>query len=186
MWKKINYKGIDLIVNEEGQIKSPAKTITYSDGRVFNYPEHIIKTYIDKGGYEVGTITKNRKNFNFKVHRLVAEAFLPNPDNLPQVNHKDEVKTNNCVDNLEWCTNEYNHKYGTINNRISMSNKGNPKICKPIIQYDLEGNFIKEWSSISEINRQLGYDHSCISSCCSGYRNRKMAYGYVWRYKSVA
>lgn len=198
IWKSIDYKGVELLVSNTGVIKIPTRYVTYSDGRQYVYKEHIVKTYIDKGGYEIGTIKIKQKTINLKVHRLVAKAFIPNPDNLPQVNHKDENKTNNTVwinddgsinydkTNLEWCTNDYNHKYGTIRSRISKSNTGNPKICKPVLQFDLDGSFIKEWSSLSEINRELGYDHSCISSCCSGYRNRKKAYGYVWKYKIVA
>lgn len=104
--------------------------------------EKIIEPYKTKKGYlQVSIINDDGGKIIRKVHRLVAQAFIPNPDNLPQVNHKDECKTNNCVDNLEWCTNEYNYHYGTrlerfsktmighevseeTKNKISESNKG--------------------------------------------------------------
>lgn len=81
------------------------------------------KPYLNEKGYLILSLWKNCKPKSCRVHRLVAEAFLPNPNNLPQVNHKDENKTNNNVENLEWCDNEYNNNYGTINERRSFSKK---------------------------------------------------------------
>lgn len=96
-------------------------------------------------GYESVKVLCNGKRKHFKIHRLVATVFLPNPQNLPEVNHKDENPSNNCVDNLEWCSHKYNMNYGTVKERISKNNMG--KSCrngyeKPVIQYDLDGNFI--------------------------------------------
>ena len=138
--------------------------------------EIILKQHINiKGGYYYVCLLKNGKHKNYYVHRLVAEAFLPNTDNLPQVNHKDENKLNNSVDNLEWCTNEYNHNYGTINERISQSQS------KPVLQYDLNGNLIKEWKSINECGRN-GFNQGDICKCCNG--KRKTAKGFIWVYKN--
>ena len=89
-----------------------------------NYREKILSNSTDKRGYSNVNLYKNGKRNYFKVHRLVAEAFIPNPNNYPQVNHKDENKTNNCVSNLEWCTHEYNINYGTRNKRVSEKMKG--------------------------------------------------------------
>ena len=108
------------------------------------------------------------------VHRLVALAFLPNPDNLPQVNHKDENKTNNMVGNLEWCSKSYNINYGTRNERTAKAN------WKSIKQFTKDGFFLKEYPSMKEASRQTGFYKSAISSCCKG--KRKSAYGYIWRY----
>lgn len=136
--------------------------------------EIILKQHNNKGGYYYVCLLKNGKHKNYYVHRLVAQAFLPNPYKLPQVNHKDENKTNNNVDNLEWCTNEYNHNYGTINERISQSQS------KPVLQYDLNGNLIKEWKSINECGRN-GFNQGDICKCCNG--KRKTAKGFIWKYK---
>ena len=137
--------------------------------------EIILKQHINKGGYYYVCLLKNGKHKNYYVHRLVAQAFIPNPYKLPQVNHKDENKTNNNVDNLEWCTNEYNHNYGTINERISQSQS------KPVLQYDLNGNLIKEWKSINECGRN-GFNQGDICKCCNG--KRKTAKGFIWVYKN--
>lgn len=109
-----------------------------------------------------------------KIHRLVAEAFIPNPKNFPQVNHKDENKTNNSVDNLEWCTSQYNCHYGTRIKRFSDNKK------KKIYQFDLNGNFIKEWKSAVDIEKETGLEKSNIRCCCRG--EIKKAYGFIWRY----
>lgn len=101
----------------------------------------------------------------YLVHRLVASTFIPNPENYPQVNHKDENKTNNSVNNLEWCTNDYNCHYGTKNERISTQLSK----CK-IIQYDDEGNIIKIWNSKESIAR-AGMS-SVKTSICRGTFNR--------------
>ena len=130
-------------------------------------------------GYYYVCLSKNGIVKNYFVHRLVAEVFLPNPDNLPCVNHKDEDKSNNNVDNLEWCTHEYNINYGTRNKRIGKSNT-NGKRSKPVLQYTLDGQFVKEWSSIMECKRN-GYNHGHIIECCR--KNRKTHKGFIWRYK---
>ena len=104
----------------------------------------------------------------------MALAFIPNPNNLKQVNHKDENKTNNTAENLEWCNAQYNSNYGT---RTERSAEG---CSKPINQYDLQGNFIKSWSSGTEIERITGYARSNICKCCRDIY--KTAYGFIWRY----
>lgn len=113
-------------------------------------------------------------------HRFIAKCFVANPNNLLYVNHKDENKTNNCVDNLEWCTGKYNTNYGKRNKIISKKLKGNSNKSKKVLQYKKDGEFVKEWVSASEIERQLGYNRGNISSCCKG--KLKTAYDFVWKH----
>ena len=134
-----------------------------------------LKGYIRKDGYVIISLSKGGKKYKCYLHRLVAETFIPNPDNLPQVNHKDEAKTNNCVSNLEWITPKDNCNYGTRNERQGLGHS------KPIEQYDLDGNLIKEWDSAAQVERDLGFNHQNISKCCLG--QQKTAYNYKWRYK---
>lgn len=125
-------------------------------------------------GYERIMLCKNKKVILFYVHRLVAQTFIPNPNNKPQVNHIDEVKSNNNVNNLEWCTQKYNNIYG---NRIK---KTKEKLSKKILQFDSDGNFIKIWNNINQIKEELHIKGSHIQDCCNN--KRKKAYGYIWKY----
>lgn len=124
-------------------------------------------------GYENISLYKNGKRNFFRIHRLVAEYFIDNPNNYPQVNHIDGNKSNNRVDNLEWCNNSQNMKHAYDNGLCSRA--------KPILQFDKNGNFIKKWKTISDIYKQFGkIDNGCISAVCN--KKRKSAYGYIWKY----
>lgn len=139
-----------------------------------------LKPCINKDGYHVVNLCKENRMKTFNVHRLVALHFIDNPDNLPQVNHKDECKTNNCVTNLEWCTQQQNHDYGTRNERTGRSQM-NKQGSKALLQYDLQGNFIKEFPSVSEASREFGKSQANISRCANGFKNQ--AYGFIWKFK---
>ncbi|MBQ3414509.1 MAG: HNH endonuclease [Clostridia bacterium] len=155
----------------------------------------ILKTKYDKDSYYTICLRNNGIAKTLKVHRLVAQAFIPNPNKLPIVNHKDENKSNNFVwinddgsvdlekSNLEWCTQEYNNNYNFRQQRISRETI-KKKLSKPILQYDMKGNFLKEWPSGIEIQRQLGFSQANISRCCLGKSN--YAYLYKWKYKETA
>lgn len=110
---------------------------------------------------------------NVLIHRLVAEAFVPNPLNLRCVNHKDENKLNNCADNLEWCTYQYNNRYG----------QGALERNQRIIQYDLNGNALRIWESMKDACEELEILHQGISACCRG--KRKSCGGYAWTYANI-
>lgn len=135
--------------------------------------------YMDDFGYMKVCLSYHNKSKHFRVHRLVAQAFIPNPDKLPQVNHKDEDKTNNRVDNLEWCTAAYNSNYGTRTQRISEKNlvRG---AKRSINQYSKDGVFIREWKSLTDAANTLGLRISKISSCC--HNRNKSSGGYIWKF----
>lgn len=153
--------------------------------------EQILKQATNKDGYKVVCLYKDGKGKTFQVHRLVAMAFITNPNNYAEVNHKDECKTNNHISNLEWCDCKYNCNYGTRNERHSkaMSGENNPMLgklgkdnpnAKQIIQLTLENEVIKIWGSIIDVERKLGYHKSSICKCCKG--KLKKTYGYKWCY----
>lgn len=150
-------------------------------GRVRSLRRNIILKNRITSGYEMVLLYTNNIRKNYLVHRLVAHAFIPNPNNLPQVNHKDENKTNNCVDNLEWCDGKYNTNYGTGNKRRAQKQLNNKNKSKVVLQYSLDGTFIKEWKSTMAVERNLGFCQSSISECCRNIR--KTAYSYIWKYK---
>lgn len=136
----------------------------------------------DKGGYLYVNLWKNGISKTFKIHRLVAEAFLPNPNNLPQINHKDENKTNNSVFNLEWCSPSYNSKYGNHSRKVLDSHKKNnsPKAEKSVAKCSKDGDILDIYISISEAARQTGINRECIRDTCIG--KQKTCRGYIWRY----
>lgn len=140
--------------------------------------EIIMKQNIRRGYYYVG-LSKNGKVKNFQVHRLVAEAFIDNPDNLPCVNHKDENKLNNIVENLEYCSVLYNNTYGTRLQKVSEKMRNRKEWSKPIDVYDLNMNFIETLPSIEECGRKYNVLPINIKHCCNGgYKDNKKKNGW--------
>jgi len=145
----------------------------------------ILSPSIKHNGYlGVNLYDENKKMWNKQIHRLVAIAFIPNPDNLPQVNHIDENKENNHADNLEWCTQNQNIHHGTLyqrvrETRISEQLKNAPI---PIIQCDLDGNPIREFSSITEASKILGINKGNIQRACVNFPYRTSR-GFKWKFK---
>lgn len=184
IWKDINnYEGL-YQVSSFGRVKSLPRTL--SDGR--KWKEHILQQETNHG-YKRVTLANNNFNKTYRVHVLVAEAFLPDKFNFKHmldentsiinledlvINHKDENKSNNHVDNLEWCTPKYNSNYGDCKYKIAK------QLSKPVIQYDINFKVITIYDSLSEAGRQTGYNIGYISQCCNG--KYSTAYGYIWRY----
>ena len=136
--------------------------------------KQFLKPSVDKDGYLYVTLYNNKKKRSFKIHRLVANYFIPNPDNLPQVNHKDEDKTNNMAFNLEYCTASYNSSYGT---RTKRSIK---KKIKKVSQLFLDGTPYKEYDSLTQAAYENGF---CLSGISNVLHGRRANYaGYRWEF----
>ena len=179
IWKPIaGYEGLYEVSNlgrvrslqnhwkKKGHILSPGKKFSPSGSR------YDLKV----------SLTKQGERKNRLISRLVAIAFIPNPNNLPQVNHKDENATNNRVENLEWCDGLYNVRYGTgIARGIEAKNKNNSKGAeKPVAQFSLEGKLLSKYRSAHEAARQMGGEFTHICKCCRGELNSHR--GYKWIY----
>ena len=122
----------------------------------------------DKDGYYTIKLWKNGKGYFKRVNRLVAQAFIPNPNNYECVNHKNEVRQDNRVENLEWCSIGYNNRYSKT---------------RAIVQLNLEGEFIKEYNSILEAAQELNIASSHIQDCCANKKHHNTYKGYKWKYK---
>ena len=168
-WKDIkDFEGLYQISNW-GKVKS---FIKYKGTN-----ERILKPRKVANGYLQISLSKDEKVFQKLVHRLVAEAFIPNEDLFKtQINHINEVKTDNKSENLEWVSPKENSNYGTRNERVAKAQS------KEVIQFNLDGTFVKEWPSTMEVQRELGFAQTNISKCCLG--KRKQAYGFIWKYKN--
>ena len=131
----------------------------------------IIMKVCNKDGYNIVNLWKNKKKKTIKVHRLVAEAFIPNLDNKQYINHKNAIRNDNTIQNLEWCTQKENilHAY-----------KIGSRQTKRIQQYDLKNDLIRNWSSIKDASQKLKISNGHICSCCKG--KRKSAGGFIWKY----
>ena len=172
-WKDIEgYKGKYQISNM-GRVKS-LKRMKRNGKGYQKIPEKILEGVENNRGYLRVQLFKDGKGKWYLVHVLVATAFLENPQNLPEVNHKDEDKTNNRVENLEYCSRSYNLNHGTRNKKVA------EKLSKPLFSVDKESGLIMWWQSASEAERQTGIDQGNISACCRG--ERKSAGGHIWFY----
>ena len=166
-WKAIDcYEGL-YEVSDQGRVKSLGNN---KFGK-----EKILKPQKDTGGYLKVDLWKDGHAKQKLVHRLVAEAFIQNHNNLDTVNHKDEDKTNNVASNLEWMSQRDNNNYGTRNKRAGEA------LSKQVQMFDkLTGELLATFSSTNEAERVTGIAHQHISTCCKG--KQKSAGGYVWKY----
>ena len=179
VWKDIEgFEGLYQVSNH-GRIKSIRDTIYNhrTKSTMTIYREKILKPYKDTKGYLLVDLRKNGKRNTRKVHIIVAKTFIPNPDHLPQVNHKDENKQNPNADNLEWCTNQYNTTYGTAKQRMA------EKMKKKVIQIDANGDVVDEWESIEEAAKALNVCRDTITLWCNGKVTPRHMSEYTFLFK---
>ena len=192
IWKDVtNYEGLYQVSNL-GRVKSLGFD-KWHKGRILK------QSFDGKGKYLFVGLHKNGETKQKNVHRLVAETFIPNPNNLPCVNHINEIKTDNRASNLEWCTIEYNSNYGNakknmiesrrknnnqeeINRKIKDTKKKNQSFSceKPVAQYTISGNLVATYESATDAERKTGISRGGIQRCCVGRYSQ--AKGYVWKY----
>jgi hypothetical protein len=187
IWKDINgYEGMYQISNL-GRVKSLARIVERQNNHDLFVRERILTNGTYLNGYKYARLHRGGQTKNELIHRLVASAFIENKENLPFVNHKDETKDNNVINNLEWCTREYNMNYGTcrarIKKNVDLIKRGNA-IKKPIKQLDADGNIIKNWDSSFDAETHFaGKFTGNISKCLRGRQEK--SYGYKWQYAEV-
>lgn len=163
-------------VSNLGRIKSNDRERLGTEGSIRKCKGKILKANPNKSGHLlVNLYDFEGKSKKALVHRLVAEAFIENPNNFSCINHKDENKLNNCVDNLEWCTVAYNNKYSHLEENL-YKKTGNYPI--KVIQYSLSGEELNRFDSFMDAERATKVDHSGISACCRG--KQKTAGGFKW------
>ena len=180
VWRPVKgYEGY-YEVSDQGRVRSLDRTVRGANAMSDSYPINlkgcILKPGIASRGYRQVILCRDGVKKHCGVHRLVAEAFIPNPDNLPQVNHKDENTSNNIVSNLEWCDTVYNINYGTGIDRRSR------KCFKCIEQLTLDGQHVAYYESTAELERlsKGRYESAAISNAARG--RSSCSYGYKWRY----
>lgn len=183
IWKDIKgYEGLYQVSNF-GNVKRVTNYVLLKNG-----DKRLVKGKImhqrlqNKGYFQVG-LCKRGKAKLFSVHRLVATAFIPNPCNLPHINHKDSNRKNNYVENLEWCTPSYNAKYSyDFNNRKGKMKwkTGGECCCSKMVAAYKDGRLVKIYDCISYASKELGILNSSISNCLKGRSNT--AGGFEWKY----
>jgi hypothetical protein len=174
-------------------VKGYPDYLVFEDGRIFSKKSNKFLVPSSNQRYQSVELHDNGKHERLLVHRIVATAFIPNPENYPQVNHKDENPLNNHVDNLEWCTAKYNMNYGegakTRHKKIDYSKpifrkraiENSMNLRKPILQFTKDGELVARYSSTADAMRTLGLKNAHITECARG--KRQTAHGFVWKYE---
>lgn len=179
-WKDVKgYEGLYQVSNF-GRVKSLDRCITSKNGRKRIFKEKVLKSVLNKNtGYLYVTLCKDIKQKQYMIHRLVAEAFKPNLHNYPTVDHINRIRTDSKTYNLRWAPWELQAKNSDRSNRESQIKS----ISKPVQQYTLDSQFVSEYPSVLEAQRQTGICHVSIIQCCKNQKYRHTAGGYIWKYK---
>jgi hypothetical protein len=176
VWKPVKgYEGIYEVSNL-GRVRSLDRYVERKNGYILPCKGSLIMPIHHKSGYIYIGLTKDGKKHNLKMHRIVAEAFIPNPHNLPEVNHKNEQPDDNRVENLEWCDRSHNIRWKDGHLRRAK------KLWRPVEQYTLDGEYIKTFPSIIEAADAVGISRALIGNVCAQRTHQKSAGGYRWRY----
>jgi len=157
---------------------------TWGNGKSFTSDGKLkyLKQTLKRNGYWQVKLFKNGMRKYYNIHRLVAQTFIPNPDNKPEVNHIDGFKDNNKPDNLEWVTSRENQLHA-FRLGLQKAPRGKDSNCSiPINQYEKDGTFVKTWESINMVKRELGFNSVGIIGCCKKRKRYKTAYNYKWEY----
>lgn len=168
------------------QIKECPRYYISEDGKVWDSKRNrfVPQSQRDKRmGYLCVTLNIDGKIVQRSVHRLVAQAYIPNPNNYPMVNHKDENPQNNHKDNLEWCDAKYNNNYGNRILKMSIKQRNRSDCSRAVLQFGKDGNFIARYPSTAEVERQLKIRNSQISGVCNHRPSYHTAGGYIWKYE---
>jgi len=167
-------------VSDQGRVRRTACEITQGNGHseiTYSIPPRLLRSFESNCSYQRIGLRMNGQRKYYNVHRLVAQAFVPNPSNLPEVNHKNEDKSDNRAENLEWVTSEQNCNHGTRNKRIS----DNTSRSRRVLRMTQCGSEVKEYKSISAASRETGISVASIGGVCRGEHHT--AGGYKWQYK---
>lgn len=194
IWKDIIWYEWLYEVSNLWRIKSLEKKIWMTINKYFSIrKEKLLYKSLDKDWYVRTSLSKKKFLRTYKVHRLEAIAFIPNPENKPQINHINWIRDDNRLENLEWCTIKENakHKFDILwyKNNFQTNHPDKWKFwkdsrrSKKVNQYDLDWNFIKLWHSIAYVVIELNICSSSISNCCRW--KRKTAWGFKWEYKKA-
>lgn len=173
IWRDIQgYEGFYQVSNN-GRVRSCDRVVVYKDGRSHHFKGQLIHPVKTNSGYWQIRMKRNKHVKHAYVHRLVAQAFIPNPGKLPEINHRDENRLNNQVNNLEWIDRIGNLNYGNRPKRFAVS-RG-----RLVGQFTLNGKKVNTFYSTREAGRH-GYNQSCVSKCALG--KSKTYKGYIWKY----
>ena len=180
IWKDIEgYEG-KYQVSSFGRVRSLDRMVPTVHNATRMVKGKTLTPWTDRYGYHHVNLWRDCKMKSQQVHRLVAAAFIKNPDGLPEVNHKNEDKTDNRVENLEWCNTDYNINYGNRTKKVSATRISQAILGKGVEQLTISGEHVRTYDSIREASRATGADKAVIVRCCKG--KTQTAGGYRWRY----